>query len=343
MQLMPQTAKLMAGASKVKYDVSRLISDPSYNVTLGTAFLAQLLSGYDGSYVLSLAAYNAGPGRVKQWIKDFGDPRNKAADPIDWVERVPFTETRQYIQRILDSTQLYRCRFEIEQDTVPDRGGFAPGPPRQNPRFCRIWREQRIGTGPMNFSESGSENESRFESEDITYRSHDDLLLYARKYGSDVRSGRPLICLAGLTRNGRDFHDLAVTLSTHPTHAQDRILPRLQGARALGMGQRLAQLFRLCRGARRCLVPDASQPRQCRRARHVARRHHHDAAGRDAALRVRMRRHERHRSRHRNRGACPHHGLRRQNPSACRTGTRRRASSERSTCASSPPWTTMDG
>ena len=112
MQLMPQTAKLVAANYKLKYEPPRLISDPSYNVTLGSAFLAQLLSGYDGSYVLSLAAYNAGPGRVKQWIKDFGDPRSKAADPIDWVERIPFTETRTYVQRILESTQLYRCRFE---------------------------------------------------------------------------------------------------------------------------------------------------------------------------------------------------------------------------------------
>ncbi len=112
MQLMPQTAKLVAAKYKLKYEPPRLISDPSYNVTLGSAFLAQLLSGYDGSYILSLAAYNAGPGRVNQWISEFGDPRSRASDPIDWVERVPFTETRTYIQRILESTQLYRCRFE---------------------------------------------------------------------------------------------------------------------------------------------------------------------------------------------------------------------------------------
>ena len=111
MQLMPETAKHIAAAVKMKYELPRLISDPSYNVTLGSAFLAQLLSGYDGSYVLSLAAYNAGPGRVSEWIKDFGDPRDKDVDPIDWVERIPFTETRQYVQKILESTQLYRCRF----------------------------------------------------------------------------------------------------------------------------------------------------------------------------------------------------------------------------------------
>ena len=133
MQLMPQTARLVASTYKLKYEPTRLISDPSYNVTLGSAFLAQLISGYDGSYVLSLAAYNAGPGRVKQWIKDFDDPRSKSEDPIDWIERIPFTETRTYIQRILESTQLYRCRFEnnkarfqIVEDLHRGRPGKIP-------------------------------------------------------------------------------------------------------------------------------------------------------------------------------------------------------------------------
>jgi soluble lytic murein transglycosylase len=148
MQLMPQTAKLMAGASKVKYDVSRLISDPSYNVTLGSAFLAQLLSGYDGSYVLSLAAYNAGPGRVKQWIKDFGDPRNKAADPIDWVERIPFTETRQYIQRILDSTQLYRCRFESNKTRFQIVEDLHRGRPGKIPDFAEFGGSSELEQDP---------------------------------------------------------------------------------------------------------------------------------------------------------------------------------------------------
>ncbi len=133
MQLMPQTAKLVAAAHKIKYEAPRLVSDPSYNVTLGSAFLSELISGYDGSYVLALAAYNAGPGRVKQWIKDIGDPRNKASDPVDWIERIPFAETRIYIQRILESAQLYRCRFEsgkgksqIVEDLHRGRPGKVP-------------------------------------------------------------------------------------------------------------------------------------------------------------------------------------------------------------------------
>jgi soluble lytic murein transglycosylase len=112
MQLMPQTARQVAASAKMKYELARLVSDPSYNVTLGSVFLAQLVSAYGGSYVLSLAAYNAGPGRVAEWIKEFGDPRDKNVDPVDWVERIPFTETRQYVQKILESVQLYRCGFE---------------------------------------------------------------------------------------------------------------------------------------------------------------------------------------------------------------------------------------
>ena len=135
MQLMPQTAKLVAAAHKLRYEPSRLISDPSYNVTLGSAFLAQLLSGYDGSYVLSLAAYNAGPGRVKQWIGDFGDPRSKPADPIDWVERIPFSETRTYVQRILESTQLYRCRFENNKARIQILEDLHRGRPGKLPDF----------------------------------------------------------------------------------------------------------------------------------------------------------------------------------------------------------------
>ncbi|MGO9484346.1 MAG: lytic transglycosylase domain-containing protein [Rhodomicrobium sp.] len=135
MQLMPQTARQVAVSAKMKYDLGRLSSDPSYNVTLGSAFFAQLLSGYDGSYVLTLAAYNAGPSRVVEWIKQLGDPRDKDVDPIDWVERLPYIETRQYIQKILESTQLYRCGFEnrkagfrLVEDLHRGRPGKIPEP-----------------------------------------------------------------------------------------------------------------------------------------------------------------------------------------------------------------------
>jgi soluble lytic murein transglycosylase len=138
MQLMPETAKHVASAIKMKYETGRLISDPSYNVTLGSVFLAQLLSGYDGSYLLSLAAYNAGPGRVSEWIKDFGDPRDKAVDAVDWIERIPFAETRNYVQRILESVQLYRCRLESSKTRFQLVEDLHRGRPGKLPDFIDV-------------------------------------------------------------------------------------------------------------------------------------------------------------------------------------------------------------
>ncbi len=112
MQLLPSTAKEVARTFDVKFEKDKLISDPGYNVSLGTAFLYQLIRNYDGSYVMALAGYNAGPGRVRQWVRQFGDPRDKTVDPIDWIERIPFTETRDYVHKILESAQIYRSRLE---------------------------------------------------------------------------------------------------------------------------------------------------------------------------------------------------------------------------------------
>lgn len=112
MQLLPSTAKEIARAFDVKFEKDKLISDPAYNVSLGTAFLYQLIRSYDGSYIMALAGYNAGPGRVRQWVRQFGDPRDKEVDPIDWIERIPFTETRDYVHKIMESAQVYRSRLD---------------------------------------------------------------------------------------------------------------------------------------------------------------------------------------------------------------------------------------
>lgn len=132
MQTMPATAKGMAQEHNVKYDLKRLTADPSYNVTLGAAFLRKVVADYNGSYILALAAYNAGPGRVKKWIEQFGDPRGGKIDPVDWVERIPFTETRDYVQRIMESLQLYRSQLnggpvlQLAEDLHRGRSGAAP-------------------------------------------------------------------------------------------------------------------------------------------------------------------------------------------------------------------------
>jgi soluble lytic murein transglycosylase len=111
MQLLPSTAKLVAKQLDIKFSKEKLAGDPAYNVSLGTAFLHGLIRNYDGSYVMALAGYNAGPGRVQQWVRQFGDPRDPQVDPIDWVERIPFLETREYVHKILESAQIYRSRL----------------------------------------------------------------------------------------------------------------------------------------------------------------------------------------------------------------------------------------
>jgi hypothetical protein len=127
MQLMPGTAKMVARQHNVAYDERRLTSDPAYNVMLGAAHFGDLINNYNGSYILSLVAYNAGPRRVREWIEMYGDPRGEV-DPIDWVESVPFTETRKYIQIVMQNVHVYRSRLDetalpMTADLV--RGGKA--------------------------------------------------------------------------------------------------------------------------------------------------------------------------------------------------------------------------
>jgi soluble lytic murein transglycosylase len=96
---------------------------------IGTAELGDNIASYNGSFILAFAGYNAGRGRVKEWIERYGDPRDPKVDPIDWVERIPFSETRNYVQRIIENIQVYRARFGngsrlmIEADLR--RGGSA--------------------------------------------------------------------------------------------------------------------------------------------------------------------------------------------------------------------------
>lgn len=111
MQLMPRTAKLVARKIKTRYSKQKLTGDPDYNTRLGSTYLADLIDRYDGSYVLALAAYNAGTPRVRRWIRSFGDPRTAEIDVIDWIELIPFSETRNYVQRVLEGVQVYRQRL----------------------------------------------------------------------------------------------------------------------------------------------------------------------------------------------------------------------------------------
>jgi soluble lytic murein transglycosylase len=112
MQLMPDTAKLVAKQFRMRYSKSKLTSDPAYNVTLGAAHLGDLVDRFEGSYILTFVGYNAGPGRVREWIAKYGDPRDEKVDPIDWVEQIPFTETRAYVQKVLQNIHVYRSRLD---------------------------------------------------------------------------------------------------------------------------------------------------------------------------------------------------------------------------------------
>ena len=111
MQLMPATARETAGKLRLDFSLDRLTADPGYNATLGAAYLSGLAAEWRGSYILAVAAYNAGSGNVKKWIEAYGDPRNAAIDPVDWVERIPITETRNYVQRVIENLQAYRSRM----------------------------------------------------------------------------------------------------------------------------------------------------------------------------------------------------------------------------------------
>jgi soluble lytic murein transglycosylase len=119
MQLMPATAKRVARKLKIPYRRRKLTEDPAYNMRLGVAYLSQMLDRYDGSRLLALAAYNAGPRRVDRWIKRFGDPRKPGVDPVDWGERIPFNETRNYVQRILEAVPIYDLRIANRQVDLP--------------------------------------------------------------------------------------------------------------------------------------------------------------------------------------------------------------------------------
>jgi len=112
MQLLPSTAKHVAGELGLDFSQARLTADPDYNVTLGTHYLGGLLDRFGGSAPLALAAYNAGPSRVVRWLADNGDPRNGQVDLVDWIESIPFDETRNYVQRVLEAVPVYERLLE---------------------------------------------------------------------------------------------------------------------------------------------------------------------------------------------------------------------------------------
>jgi soluble lytic murein transglycosylase len=108
---MPATARETARFLGLGYSKHKLTQDAEYNIRLGRGYLASMIDKFSGSYVLALASYNAGPGSVQRWIRDNGDPRSQGIDVVDWIEMIPYRETRDYVQRVMANLQVYRQRL----------------------------------------------------------------------------------------------------------------------------------------------------------------------------------------------------------------------------------------
>jgi soluble lytic murein transglycosylase len=126
LQLMPATAQDVARKAGLPYSTTRLTTDAAYNATLGAAFLNEQLGRFQGSYVLTFAGYNAGPKRARQWMARYGDPRGQDIEKVvDWIERIPYAETRAYVQRVMENYQVYKMRltgsFNIVRDLTDGR------------------------------------------------------------------------------------------------------------------------------------------------------------------------------------------------------------------------------
>ena len=135
MQLLPSTASMVARRMGIGYSASRLY-EPEYNMQLGSSYLGQLVDRFSGSYVMATAGYNAGPGRPASWVSFCGDPRAGTQDPLDFIECIPFSETRNYVMRVLENTQVYRAKLNGGTSPITlsydlKRGGYAYAPTGQ--------------------------------------------------------------------------------------------------------------------------------------------------------------------------------------------------------------------
>mgnify|MGYP006173998595 CR=1 FL=1 len=128
MQLMPGTAREVAGKLGLSYDAGSLTSDTNYNMTLGSTYFQQMLRYFGGSYPLAVAAYNAGPGNVNKWLRQNGDPRTGAIDWVTWIERIGISETRTYVHRVIENAVVY-------EHLNPDKAPY--GKPRTAADFLR--------------------------------------------------------------------------------------------------------------------------------------------------------------------------------------------------------------
>jgi len=144
MQVTPEAGRDTARRFGVSYDWDRMVSDPVYNTQMGAAELSALLREYAGCHIMTFAGYNAGRGRVREWVKQHGDPRDPKVDAIDWVERIPFAETRNYVQRVMENLQVYRARFDADVAVSKLDQRFGTG-------------QETIATSPSSIQSSAAE------------------------------------------------------------------------------------------------------------------------------------------------------------------------------------------
>ena len=116
MQIMPATGKLVSKQAGLGYSRSKLTEDEFFNLQIGSFYISNLTENLSGAKYMAFAAYNAGPHRVNRWIRRFGDPRKGEIDPVDWIELIPFNETRNYVQRVIENIQVYK--YVINKKTV---------------------------------------------------------------------------------------------------------------------------------------------------------------------------------------------------------------------------------
>jgi soluble lytic murein transglycosylase len=145
MQLMPVAARQAAGKRRLPFRIRDLTANPSYNLQLGMTTINDYLNRWDGSYVLAIASYNAGPNNVRKWIEIFGDPRDANIDPIDWIESIPFPETRNYVHRVMENVGVYRNRLSGSNrklELLTDI--YRPGPAN-----LAAWNETGAAAAPV--------------------------------------------------------------------------------------------------------------------------------------------------------------------------------------------------
>ncbi len=118
---MPATAKTVATRNGMSFSAQKLTADAAYNATLGAHFLGEQLDRFNGSYVLTFAGYNAGAAPLSEWVEKYGDPRGKSVEQVvDWIERIPYSETRNYVQRVMENYEVYKTRLTGRADIKTD-------------------------------------------------------------------------------------------------------------------------------------------------------------------------------------------------------------------------------